>query len=102
MLVLHMFLVVIGSSAADLPMITTVSITTTISCSTTIIKASLWLLLVLVRTNHVVLMLKGRIPVLGGGVPILPGIMIRHHHPRRHILYYLDRTAHARKDTAAV
>ena len=49
------------------------------------------------------MLLKWRIPVLSGGVTILPGILIRHHHhSRRHILNHLYRTAHATKDTAAI
>ena len=97
-----MFLVVIRSSTADLPMIATESIPAAVSCSTTVVKASHWLLWVLVRINHVVMLLIRWIPELCGGVAILPGILIGHHHPRHHILDHLYRTAHTRKDTAAI
>ena len=98
-----MFLVVIRSSTADLPLVAAVGISSAISCSTTVVKASLWLRLVLVRTNHVVLLLERWVSVLSCRVSILPGILIRHHHhPLWHILDNLYRTAHARKDTAAV
>ena len=86
MLVLQIFLVMVRSSAADLPMVAAVGIPTTVSCSATVIHAGIWLWLVLVRTNHHI----GRGSVLSGGVPILPRVLVgHHHHPRRHILDHL-------------
>ena len=96
-----MFLVVIRSSTADL-LVATVGISTTISCSTAVVKASFWLRLILLRTNHVVMLLERWVSVLSCGVSILPGILIRHHHPWWYIFNHLYRTAHARKDTAAI
>ena len=85
-----MFLVVIRSSTADLPLVAAVGISSTISCSTTVVKASIWLRLILLRTNYVVILLERWVSVLRCGVSILPGILIRHHHhPWWNILNHL-------------